>query len=305
VKRTAAVVWVLLAVLAGGCAHDPPRFDPARRPTILVLSVGGPDGVAHLGAVQAVRDARLPVAAVVGNSMGALVGALYASAPQADTAARWQLLLDRYERATTRAKLVSGVALGVAFGAVAAAASDGELLPTVGAAAGGLLLGAAATSDLDQRRLVRAMNGVFAGARVESTPIRFVTFHHRVRGSGVELAAVTSGDLAEAVGASLANPLLFADVDVRAGAPLDPGADRAAAVPVEDACRLFPGSNILAINVTGRPAFYSAAMTCPLREVRLAPAGLGPQELRRPGPRFQQVVAAARAATGQALAAGR
>ena len=31
----------------------------------------------------------------------------------------------------------------------------------------------------------------------------------------------------------------------------------------------FPDANLLAINVTGEPAFYRAEMRCPLREVRV------------------------------------
>lgn len=54
----------------------------------LVLPAGGPAGVAHLGAIEALREARVPIACVVGTSMGAVVGALYASSPQADTTAR-------------------------------------------------------------------------------------------------------------------------------------------------------------------------------------------------------------------------
>src|SRR6266498_3696375 len=89
-------------LMVGACAHEPPRFDPARRPTCLVLSVGGADGVAHLGAVAALKAARLPVAAVVGNSMGAVVGALYASAPAEDTEQRFRALVRAYAMETER-----------------------------------------------------------------------------------------------------------------------------------------------------------------------------------------------------------
>jgi predicted acylesterase/phospholipase RssA len=295
----------LIAFLAAaaGCAHTPPRFDPAARPTCLVLSVGGPDGVAHLGAVAAVKEARLPVAVVVGNSMGALVGALYASAPGADTRTRFEALARSYVAETERTAARRGLAVGLLFGAVAAVVSGGETVPTLAAGAGGAILGAASTDRLDRERLVQVMGEYFQRARVEALPVRFVTFFQRPRASGLELVAVSAGDLAEAVGSSVANPLLFPDVNAGSAAALDPGADRAAATPVEDACRLFPGMNILAINVTGAPAFTSAAMKCPVLEVRVPPAGIASDAVLAFGPDYDRAIAAGRAATLAALAA--
>ena len=283
-------------------APEPLRFDPSARPTCLVLSVGGPDGVAHLGAIAAVKAAGLRVAGVVGNSMGSLVGALYAAAPAGDTTLRWRQLLTAYRRATGDDKLESGLATALALGAMAGVVSDGEPAATLGAAAGGFLLGQASAGDLDRRRLTRVLRETLAGMRLEDMPIPFVTFHHEPRGHSLELVHVRRGDLAEAVGDSIANPLLFDDVVVGLNQPLDPGADRAAAVPIEDACRLFPAANILAVNVTGRAPLFSAEMTCPLREVRLPPFGLTARDLLETSPRMQQAVAAARRATEQTLA---
>ena len=87
---------VLLAPLLASCAHGPPKFDPAARRTCLVLSVGGPRGVAHLGAIAAVRKAGIRIDCVVGNSMGSLVGALYASAPTQDTEALFRRFSEAY-----------------------------------------------------------------------------------------------------------------------------------------------------------------------------------------------------------------
>jgi NTE family protein len=52
----------------------------ARRPRVgLVLSGGGARGFAHVGVLRALEAARVPVDVVVGTSMGAIVGGLYAS----------------------------------------------------------------------------------------------------------------------------------------------------------------------------------------------------------------------------------
>ena len=51
-----------------------------QRETIgLVLAGGGARGIAHAGVIKALEEMRIPVDAVAGTSMGALVGGLYAS----------------------------------------------------------------------------------------------------------------------------------------------------------------------------------------------------------------------------------
>jgi predicted acylesterase/phospholipase RssA len=294
------VLIAVAAAVAAGCGHHGDRAR-ATRPTCLVLSVGGPDGVAHFGAIAAIKEKRLPVAAVVGNSFGALAGALYAQAPAEDTGQRFQRLVRAYVSETERAARRNGLAAALLFGAAAAIVSEGEPVPTVLAGGGGFLLGAGLTARLDRERLVAVMGETFGGARIEALPLPFATFHQRRQGSGVELVAVRAGDLAEAVGGSVANPFLFPDMEVATAPALDPGADRVAATPAEDACRLFPGAALLVVNVTGRPAFTSAAMTCPMTEIRIAPAGLAPDEVLTFGPAYQRAVAAGYQATRAVL----
>ncbi len=69
--RFLALLLLLLAVgpLAAG-----------ERPTVaLVLSGGGAKGMAHLGVIRVLEELRVPVDIVVGTSMGAIVGGLYAA----------------------------------------------------------------------------------------------------------------------------------------------------------------------------------------------------------------------------------
>ena len=57
-----------------------PPVVPAGRPVIgLVLEGGGALGLAHIGVLQWLEEHRIPVDRVAGTSMGALIGALYAS----------------------------------------------------------------------------------------------------------------------------------------------------------------------------------------------------------------------------------
>jgi NTE family protein len=63
-------------------AADPPaetQAPPARPRVGLVLSGGGARGTAHVGVLKVLEDLHVPVDAIAGTSMGAVVGGLYAS----------------------------------------------------------------------------------------------------------------------------------------------------------------------------------------------------------------------------------
>jgi NTE family protein len=97
--RRRSVAAALLAPLAallgpaalGGCAAFdyaqpdaprpltlPPRLDPAPR-IALVLGSGGPRGYAHIGVLRVLEEAGIVPELVVGSSVGALIGAFWAS----------------------------------------------------------------------------------------------------------------------------------------------------------------------------------------------------------------------------------
>ncbi len=57
-----------------------PKIVPAGRPAIgLALEGGGALGIAHIGVLQWMEDHHIPVDRIAGTSMGAMIGALYAS----------------------------------------------------------------------------------------------------------------------------------------------------------------------------------------------------------------------------------
>ena len=66
-----AVTSLLLLTLAMPSAR-------AEEDVVLVLAGGGARGIAHVGAIAALEELQVPVAAIAGTSMGALVGGLYA-----------------------------------------------------------------------------------------------------------------------------------------------------------------------------------------------------------------------------------
>ena len=77
--RFPAIFCCFLAVLQAGAAMAEDAVPPARPRIGLVLSGGGARGLAHVGVLQALEELRIPVDAIAGTSMGAVVGGLYAS----------------------------------------------------------------------------------------------------------------------------------------------------------------------------------------------------------------------------------
>jgi NTE family protein len=296
-----AVIYT--AGAAAGCAHEQkPRFDMKARQTCLVLSVGGPAGVAHIGAIAALEEANIRVDCVVGNSMGALVGSLYVTAPGEDVDARFRAFVGAYSDATKLEAARNGLGLGLIAGGLAAAKVGGKTAPAL-AFAGGAALGVLATEKLEHERMVRVLDDFFHGARIDGgLPVRFVTFYQEGTNTGVVAKRADSGPIAAAVGASVANPLIFATLAIGPGHPIDPGADRVSATPVQDACATFPDANLLAVNVSGQPIFTDATMKCPVLEVRIAPEPVAPREVMELGDGYRRVVEGGRAATRAALA---
>ncbi len=82
-----SILWlILLFGSATVCAQTPPAEDRTEnRPKIgLVLGGGGAKGLAHVGVIKVLEDNQIPVDVIAGTSMGAIVGALYASGYSAD-----------------------------------------------------------------------------------------------------------------------------------------------------------------------------------------------------------------------------
>jgi NTE family protein len=73
------LLWgLLLTVLAPAAAAQRPRVG-------VVLSGGAAKGLAHIGVLQVLEEAGVPVGVVTGTSMGALIGGLYATGYGADS----------------------------------------------------------------------------------------------------------------------------------------------------------------------------------------------------------------------------
>jgi predicted acylesterase/phospholipase RssA len=210
----------------------------------LVLSVGGPKGVAHFGAIRALHDNGIYPDAVFGTSMGSLVGGLYATAPDSDIAARYAEFIDAY-RERSRA--------------------------------------AAMSEMLENDRFQETLDEFVAGVSVADTPIPFATMYLAKIGNGVQLIVSSEEPLSAAVARSVNNPFLFPDTSLEY---VDPGTDRIAAVPIQEADARFAPDRIIAINVTDAPAVVATSVDAIIEEIRIPNLGDTPVEALDPGTTF-------------------
>ncbi len=74
-----AIPVVRLATLLVVATLSLPAVFPAEETTCLVLSGGAARGAAHVGVLEALEQLQVPVDCIVGTSMGAIIGGLYAS----------------------------------------------------------------------------------------------------------------------------------------------------------------------------------------------------------------------------------
>jgi len=207
---------VLLLILQGEAAlAQPAETDP--RPRIgLVLGGGGARGAAHIGVLRELERLRIPVDAIAGTSMGAIIGGLYASGHGVDDLERIVSSLDwndaftddekrsnkRYRRKQDDIDYPIGFELGI---------RDGRLQLPKGAIAGqkvGLIL----------RELTLH---VPVGADFDELPIPFrAVASDLATGEQYEMG---QGDLAVAIRASMAAPGIIAPVPVDGRTLVDGG----------------------------------------------------------------------------------
>src|SRR5579872_3447534 len=79
-SRIFAGLWLVGWSIANAQSAADPVAPPSHRPRIgLVLSGGGARGAAHVGVLKVLEEMHVPIDAIAGTSMGAVVGGLYAS----------------------------------------------------------------------------------------------------------------------------------------------------------------------------------------------------------------------------------
>ncbi len=192
---------LLLAVAAGPAAAADPGApgDPVRWG--LVLSGGGARGLAHVGVLRALEEQHLRPDIVVGTSMGAIIGSLYACGYSSAEIAR-------VIRSVDWAQLF--------FPRTDAFAWRGNVAPRpllqLGVGRSGLMLPSAPLNDAELNYLLSSLliDGTAASGSFDGLPIRFRAV--ATDAATTSRVVLERGPLARAVRASMGIPLLFAPV---------------------------------------------------------------------------------------------
>lgn len=275
------LTFSLLSATANAQAVNGEATIPTSRPkTCLVLGGGGARGGAHVGVLKVLERERIPIDCIVGTSMGAIVGGLYAAGYSADEIhtildnVDWNATLrdkpPRSDRGMRRKeddlRLLGGVELGIHEGSLAfpRGVIQGQRLELL---LRELLLPVATVRDFDDLAI----------------PFRAVATDI-VKGEKVVFG---EGDLAAAIRASMSVPGVFAPVKIDGRLLVDGGVlDN---VPVDEARRL--GAQRLIVSHVGSPLRTEEGLSSPLaiteqmssilmqREVEAQLATLGEQDL--------------------------
>lgn len=219
-----------------------PFASPDTTPFALVLSGGGARGLAHIGVLRVLDSLGIRPRTVVGTSMGALIGALYASGRsgnEIDSLVRglhFSTLFHRYTPVTllTAGDFTSPVtALSPTFvvefkGGTLSLQSPVAREPEINALLNQILLRGNLTAAGDFDRLPRRFRAVATDMKKRAPVV------------------MGDGDLAEAVRASIAIPVVFAPVDREGRLLLDGGLE--ANVPIH-AARASGATSLLVSDV--------------------------------------------------------
>ena len=200
-----AALLACLPVAASARTEDAPGTDRARPRIALALSGGGARGMAHIGALRALEEAGLPVDAIAANSMGAVVGGVYA-------AGRTSSELEEVVRSMDWASLFSGRADRRTIPVVRRDDRYGDLFGVRFDGRGARLPAGLLAEHRVNRFLIRHLSGASyaVSGDFDRLPIPF-------RAVATDLAdgervVLSRGDLARAVRASMSIPVFFPPV---------------------------------------------------------------------------------------------
>jgi NTE family protein len=212
---------------------------------ILALGGGGGRGLAHLGVLDVLEEHKLKPKAIVGSSIGALFGAMYAIEPDAGSVIRRAMdILDSEPFSKLNLPALDGVDT-----------QDQSWLSKLTAAARQSILYTRAATDqsvADTDALIEIAHA-FCGVESFSAlkiPL-YITAVHFPSGECRLFSADTDVKLPCAIAASMAIPGVFDPVIVGGEKFVDGGV--ASELPTKEARMVASGELVLAVNVGARP----------------------------------------------------
>jgi NTE family protein len=248
----------------------------------LALSGGGARGAAHVGVIKALEQMRIPIHCVAGTSMGAIVGAAFASGmtvPEMESAIAGitfeRLFTDKPPRA-----LASTPRKADDFRSLAG--------PEVGLSGSGLTSPKGVISGVALEAELRHLVKLRGPQRFDQLPIPFRAVATNL-GDG-SMYVFDRGELAMAMRASMAVPAIVAPVNLNGQLLVDGGLSRN--LPV-DVARSMGADVVIAVNLGTpllRPDQISGILGVSMQMINILSEGNVKQSLGELGPRDVLVV---------------
>ncbi|MAV59319.1 MAG: hypothetical protein CMG07_05150 [Candidatus Marinimicrobia bacterium] len=219
----------------------------------LVLSVGSEKGIAHFGAIDALKELNIDIKYIYGNSAGSLVGGMYAFNPNVNFETDSKKIINTYFNKTKKEKVNNTI-----FNTLFSMILTGGVLGWENLFFGGLSYANVKKIDFD--RFHQVIDEYFNYSDIDDTKILFATSYMDIN-KGIVIK--NNGSLASAISKSCNNPFIFKEISNE----FDPAADRLSVTPIEDAYNHFNPDKIIAINVSQSPAYYSEQIKAKIFEI--------------------------------------
>lgn len=211
---------------------------------VLALGGGGSRGLAHLGVLEALEEADIPIDGIVGTSVGAIVGAAYALHPDATLLIENALayvrsdafMKDQFRRLMFGSNDVEQNFLGSIYASIKKSLTFSSLVRK--------------RSIFEGERLRQVVEELIDDSNFEDTSIPFAVPAIDLRPPMEVL--LTTGSLRDAVTASCSLPGFFPPVELNGMLLADVGV--IGSVPVHAAAQLVPGAIVIAVDISSELA---------------------------------------------------
>lgn len=209
---------------------------------VLALSGGGARGLAHIGVLEALGEHGIPIAGIVGTSMGSIIGGLAASGYSPD---ELRHVVEELDLTNLMSERTNPIFVPLPSDNVSPRSSltwiklnqSGEVMGPLGGISGVKLL----------ERFAQLASRIHV-VRFDELPIPFAAVATDLETG--EKVVLRAGSLASAMRASMAIPALFEPWPMGEKLLVDGGL--VSNLPVETAKELFPGYPVIAVDVTGQ-----------------------------------------------------
>jgi len=209
---------------------------------VLALSGGGTRGLAHIGVLEALREQGIPIAGIVGTSMGSIIGGLAASGYTPD---ELRHVVDELDLTNLLSEKSNPIFVPLPSDSVSPRNKvpwvmlnkSGDVVGPLGGMSGVKLL----------ERFAQLASRIQV-VRFDELPVPFAAVATDLETG--EKVVLRSGSLASAMRASMAIPALFDPWPVGDRLLVDGGL--VSNLPVETAKEIFPGYPVIAVDVSGK-----------------------------------------------------